>query len=86
MSNYDKLKEIDCPITKVFLFTVMGTIITKTKKVDPKASLVFQSERRADLFGEGKKKRSLEARNDKLMTALTLRRFFHECKSWFCWW
>jgi len=70
MNNYQKLKEIDCPITKVVLFTVMGTVLTKKTKVDPKASL-YQSDRRKSLFSDNKEQATLEKRCSKLVSALT---------------
>lgn len=70
MDNYQKLKEIDCPITKVVLFTVMGTVLTKKTKVDPKASL-YQSDRRKSLFSDNKEHATLEKRCSKLVSALT---------------
>jgi hypothetical protein len=66
MDNYQKLKEIDCPITKVVLFTVMGTVLTKKTKVDPKASL-YQSDRRKSLFSDNKEHATLEKRCSKHM-------------------
>jgi len=70
MNNYQKLKEIDCPITKVVLFTVMGTVLTKKTKVDPKASL-YQSDRRKSLFSDDKEQAALEKRCSKLVSAIT---------------
>ena len=69
-TSIEELNSIECPITKVVLFRVMGTTLKKRKNGNPTGSLICKN-RRKELFGENQDPRKLNNRSKKLVTALT---------------
>jgi len=70
LNSAEQLQSIDCPMTKVILFSIIGTVLTKTLKYDPKAS-VFRNP--PELFGgtETHNENRFEKKCQKLICSLT---------------
>jgi hypothetical protein len=70
LDGVEQLQSIDCPITKVILFSIIGTVLTKTVKYDPTSSVIRNP---PELFGESEKRNQqrFEKKCQKLISALT---------------
>ena len=83
--NLDGIEQhqlIDCPITKVILFSIIGTVLTKTVKYDPTSSVIRNP---PELFGESEihNQHRFEKKCQKLIsTYANINSFFSILEDW----
>lgn len=70
LASVEQIKSIDCPITKVIVFSIIGTVLTKTVKIQP---CVICYPQPTQLFGKSviHNQHRFEKKFQKLISALT---------------